>query len=303
MHSQTKAFLCGLFLVVIGLTWVGEASAFIPSGGSRLLFYFSKKSFAAGAANDTAQTLLFISNTHPDTASRVGIKYYRSDCNQEIGPVFQNIGAGATLRVDVSTQAPTFQEGVAEVFFVNAGNVPIRWDFGAGSSIVIDLNLLLVARLPAAFLHSDSRVFGGGVIADNGNATTRAPIILSGNFADPSIVTTRLAVFAPGTAPGTVAADRTLDVVFRGENGGGDSTQSFDALCGRTQTLPQVRGLSAGAFQAAYPSGGVVAPTVNGQSKGIVGWMIEVIQLAGVTDILFGQTLQGVGTFSESAHP
>src|SRR6185295_16118828 len=129
MRSQTKVFLFGLFMI-IGLTWVGEASAFIPSGGSRLLYYFSKKSFSAGAANDTAQTLLFVSNTDPDNASRVGIKYYRGDCGAEIGPVFQNIGAGATLRVDVAAQAPAFQEGTAEVFFVNGANAPIRWDRG-----------------------------------------------------------------------------------------------------------------------------------------------------------------------------
>jgi hypothetical protein len=301
MRARATMFLLGLFMI-IGLTWVGEASAFIPSGGARFLYYFSKKSFAAGAGNDTAQTLLFISNTNADTATRVGIKYYRSDCNAEIGPVFQNLGAGATLRVDVSAQAPAFQEGVAEVFFVNGANQPIRWDYGAGSSIIIDFPLVTVVRLPAAFLHSDDRT-GSGVITNFGSGTTRAPLILSGNFADPSIVTTRLALFAPGTVPGTTSADKTVDVVFRREDGGGDSTQSFSTLCGRTQTLAQVRGLSAAAFQTAYPSGGVVAPTANGQDKGIVGWLIEVIQLPGVTDILFGQTLQGVGTASESAHP
>jgi hypothetical protein len=301
MRSHAKILLFGLFLV-LGLTWVGEAWAFIPSGGSRFLFYFSKKSFAAGAGNDTAQTLLFVSNTNPNTASRVGIKYYRGDCGAEIGPVFQNIGAGATLRIDVAAQAPAFQEGVAEVFFVNPANQPIRWDYGAGSSIIIDFPLLTVVRLPAAFLHSDSRT-GSGLIANNADGTTWAPLILSGNFADPGIVTTRLAVFAPGTTSGTTAPDRTIDVVFRREDGGGDATVGYDAQCGRTTTLPTVRGLSAGAFQSGYPTGGVVAPTINGQQKGIVGWLIEVIQLAGVTDILFGQVLQGVGTVSESAHP
>jgi hypothetical protein len=301
MRSHAKILLFGLFLV-FGLTWAGEAWAFIPSGGSRLLFYFSKKSFSAGAANDTAQTLLFVSNTNPTTASRVGVKYYRGDCGAEIAPVFQNIGAGATLRIDVAAQAPAFQEGVAEVLFVNGANQPIRWDYGAGSSVIIDFPLLTVVRLPAAFLHSDSRT-GSGLIGDNTNTGTWAPIILSGNFADPSVVTTRLSVFAPGTTSGTSAPDKTIDVVFRREDGGGDATVGYDAQCGRSTTLPTVRGLGAGAFQTAYPNGGVVAPSINGQQKGIVGWLIELVQLAGVTDILFGQVLQGVGTASESAHP
>ena len=301
MRATAKLLLFGMFMV-LGLMWVEEASAFIPSGGSRLLYYFSKKSFAAGAANDSAQTLLFISNTDPDNASRVGIKYYRGDCGAEIGPVFQNIGAGATLRVDVAAEAPTFQEGTAEVFFVNGANAPIRWDRGAGSSVIIDFPLVTVVRLPAAFLHSDSRT-GSGVITNNASGTTFAPTILSGNFADPSVITTRMAIFAPGTVSGTVSPDRTVDVTFRREDGAGDATLGFDAQCGRTQTLAQIRGLGSQLFQNAYPSGGVVAPQVNGQQKGIVGWLVEVVQLAGVTDIVFGQTLQGVGTSSESAHP
>jgi hypothetical protein len=301
MRSHVKGFLLGLAMLM-GLMWVSEASAFVPSGGSRLLFYFSKKSFAAGAANDTAQTLLFVTNANNSAASRVGITYYRSDCLQQIGPVFQNIAAGQTLRIDVAGQAPAFQEGVAEVFFVNGSGQPIRNDYGVGSSVIIDLNLVTVVRLPAALLHSDNRA-GSGVITDNADTTTWAPLLLSGNFADPAIVTTRLAMFSPGTIPGTIAADRTLDVDFRQEGGGGAASVSFDAQCGRSQTLPQVRGVSAGTFQSAFPNGGVVVPQANGQPKGNVGWLIEVIQLPGVTDILFGQLLQGFGTASQSAHP
>jgi hypothetical protein len=302
MRSHARGVLFTL-AVVITLGWVGEAAAFIPSGGSRLLYYFSKKSFAAGAGEDTAQTLLFVTNTSPDTATRFGIKYYRADCNQEIGPVFQNLGAGATRRLDVSAEAPNFQEGVAEVFFVNAGNQPIRWDFGAGSSIIIDFPLVTVVRLPAALLHSDSRVFGGDPIASNTDGTTWAPLILNGNFADPGVVTSRLVVFAPGTDPGTVAADRTVNVDFRAQNGGADARVGFNALCGRSLPLATVRGLAPADFQTTYPAGGVVVPSADGQPKGIVGWLIEIIQLAGVADILFGQKLEGVGTVSESAHP
>jgi hypothetical protein len=48
MRARTKGFLFGLFLM-LGLTWVGDAWAFVPAGGSRLLFYFSNKSFVTGA--------------------------------------------------------------------------------------------------------------------------------------------------------------------------------------------------------------------------------------------------------------
>jgi hypothetical protein len=302
MRTHAKLMLFGLFLV-LGLTWASEAWAFIPSGGSRLLYYFSKRSFSAGAGDNTAQTLLFITNTHESAATRIGIKHYRADCGASTATVFQPIGAGQTLRIDVATQTPaSYQEGVSEVFFVNNSDQPIRWDRGTGSSIVIDLPIATVVRLPAALLHSDDRT-GSGAIAAPNNGTTWAPLLLSGNFADPDIVTTRLAVFAPGTNSGSVSGDRTIDVDFRAESAGSAATVPFDAQCGRTQTLPQVRGLSAAAFQAAYPQGGVVAPQVDGQDKGIVGWLIEVIQLGGGIDILFGQILQGFGTVSESAHP
>jgi hypothetical protein len=301
MRSQTKVFLFGLFMI-IGLTWVSEASAFIPAGGSRLLFYFSKKSFAAGAANDTAQTLVFVSNANNSSASRVGIKYYRSDCQQEIGPVFQNIAAGQTLRIDVAAQAPTFQEGIVEAFFVNGANQPIRNDFGAGSSIIIDLNLAQVVRLPAALLYSDDRT-SSGVIASNTNTTTWAPLLLTGNFADPSIVTTRIAMFAPGNASGTASANQLVAVDFRREDGGGAVTGPLNIMCGRSLTLAQVRGQTPAQFQSSFPAGGLLVPQVNGQEKGIVGWLIEVIQLTGVTDIIFGQLMQGLGTASLSSHP
>lgn len=300
MRAYAKVLLFGLF-IVLGLTWASEALAFIPSGGSRMLYYFSKQSFAAGAGPDTAQTLLFISNTNETTATRVGIKYYRGDCAAEIGPVFQPIGAGATLRIDVASEAPTFQEGVAEVWFVNGANQPIRWDRGAGSSIIIDFPLVTIVRLPAAQLHSDDRT-GSGVIANNSSGTTFAPIILSGNFVDPAIVSSHLVIFTPGTVPGTASPDKSVSIDFRGQNGGADATVGYNAFCGRSLPLQTVRGLSTAAFTSTYPNGGVVAPNVDGQQKGLVGWLIESIEAFGAK-ILAGQLLQGIGTASESAHP
>jgi hypothetical protein len=299
-------FVFGLFMV-IGLTWASEAWAFLPSGGSRLLFFFSKKSFAEGAGDNTASTLLFITNANASAASRVGVKYYRGDCQQTTGPIFRNIAAGQTITVDVASEAPTFQEGVAEAFFANGADQPIRNDFGAGSSIIIDSLLLTVVRLPAALLHSDDRAASFNdpqtTIADNTAAVSFAPFFLSGQFNSPSLVKTRLALFAPGTNPGTSAADTTLDVNFRQPDGSGAVSGPLDIQCGRSVSLATVRGQSENEFQTAFPDGGTVAPGINGQEKGIVGWLVETIQLPEGIDILFGQLLQGFGVADPAAHP
>jgi hypothetical protein len=302
MRRHVKGFLFGLSMLM-GLMWVSEASA-IPSGGSRLLFYFSNRSFSATGPATNANTLLFLTNSTSSSPTKVAIKYYRGSNCAETVPVIQDIAAGQTLTFDSSVQAPTFEEGVMEAFFVNGAGSPVRNDFGSGSSIVIDRNMATVVRLPAALLHSDNRTAAvNSPIADNTVGSTFAPVLLNGQFADTSIVTTRLALFAPGTAPGTASSDKTGTVGFRQPNGGGAVEVPLDFQCGRTSTLAQVRGLSPAAFQAAFPAGGLVVPTSDGQDKGLHGWLIEVIQLGGGVDILFGQLLQGFGVLDQAAHP
>lgn len=303
MRSDVKGLLFGLSMLM-GLTWVGEASA-IPSGGSRLLFYFSNRSFASTGPATNASTLLFLTNGAESTATRAAVKYYRGLNCEDTVSVIHDLAAGQTLTFDSSAQVPGFEEGIMEVNFVNAGGAPVRFDAGIGSSAVIDRNNATVVRLAAARLHSDNRAPGviGSLIADNTVGSTFAPRALHGHFADPSIVTTRLALFAPGTAPGTVASDRLVTVNFRQPSGGGAVDGPLNIECGRTLTLAQVRGLSAPAFQAAFPAGGHVAPTVDGQEKGLVAWAIETVQLGGGIDLLFGQLLQSSAVVNQTAHP
>lgn len=301
MRSHVKGLLFGVAMLM-GLMWVSEASA-VPSGGSRLLFYFSNRSFAASGPVTNASTLLFLTNASESTATRAAVKYYRGVNCAETVSVIHDLVAGQTLTFDSSAQAPTFEEGIMEVNFVNAGGGPVRFDAGIGSSVVIDRNMATVVRLPAARLHSDSRSITGVSIADNTAGSTFAPFALHGQFADTSIVTTRLILFPPGTVPGTVAADRDLSVNFRLPGGGGAVEVPYNTGCGRSSTLAQVRGLSAAAFQASFPAGGQVAPTTDGQEKGAVGWLVEVIQLGGGIDILFGQLLQSSFVINEAAHP
>jgi hypothetical protein len=304
MRSHAKGLLFGLSMLM-GLVFVSEAAAFVPSGGSRLLMYFSNKSFVSGAGNNTGFTVALITNTDNSVASKVAVKYHRgSDCASTATTIF-DIAAGETLRFDTSSTAPTIQEGVIEAYFVNGAGQPVRNDAGVGATIIVDNLLPGVARIPAAVLHSDDRVgTKNSLIADNGDGTTFAPLLLSAQFVDPGIVTARLALCGPGTAPGTSSADTSASINFRLPNGGGAATTTLDFQCGRTATLASVRGLSAAGFQAAYPSGGVVAPTVDGQAKGLVGWLIETIQITSpVVNLLFGQKLEGIGTASLDAHP
>jgi hypothetical protein len=304
MRAHAKGLLFGLSMLM-GLMWVSEAAAFAPSGGSRLLMYFSNKSFVSGAGNNTGFTLALITNADNATASKVAVKYYRgSDCASTTA-VIHDIAAGETLRLDSSAEASTFQEGVVEAYFVNGAGQPVRNDSGVGSSIIVDTLLPGVTQLPAAVLHSDDRLgTKNSLIADNADGTTFAPLLLSAQFVDPGIVTTRLALFGPGTVPGTAATDTTASINFRLPNGGGAATTTLDFQCGRTATLASVRGLSPAGFQSTYPSGGVVAPTIDGQPKGLVGWTIQTIQLTSPTiNLLFGQKLEGIGTASLDAHP
>lgn len=303
MRSHVKKLLFGLSMLM-GLMWVGEAWAFLPSGGSRLLFYFSNKSFVPGSAEGSAFTLAFLSNGASATATKVAVKYYRGDNCQETTPVIHDLAAGQTLVFDSSVQVPTFPEGVMEAFFVNGAGQPVRFDFGVGSSAVVDKTLVGVARLAAAALHSDDRAGAlNSTIADNNNTTSFAPLLLLGSFADPSVVTTHMAMFAPGIAPGTVASDRLLTVNFRQPGGGGAVDGPLNIACGRALTLAAIRGLTPGQFQAAFPAGGVVAPTVDGQAKGVVGWTLEMVRLAGPIDLLFGQRMEAIGVAAEGAHP
>lgn len=301
MRSHVKRLVFGLSMLM-GLMWVGEAWA-IPSGGSRLLFYFSNRSFSPGPVAN-ASTLLFLTNGASSTATNVAVKFYRGSNCAETVPVIHPIAAGQTLTFDSASQAPTFEEGIMEAFFVNGAGQPVRFDLGIGSSAVIDRNNATVVRLPAAKLHSDNRAGTlNTLIADNTVGSAFAPLFLIGQFADPSVVTTRIALFAPGTAPGTVAADRLLTVNFRQPGGGGAVDGPLNIECGRNLTLAQVRGLTAPQFQAAFPAGGQVAPTVDGQEKGVVGWLLETVQLGGGVDILFGQLLQSSGVVDPAAHP
>jgi hypothetical protein len=308
MRSHVKVFLIGLFML-FGLTWAGEALAFLPSGGSRLIAPISKRSFTDGASDNTAQTLLVVTNANTGASSRFGVKYHRGDCGQTLGPVFRNIAAGQTITIDVASEAPTFQDGVAEVWFVNGSDQPIRNDFGAAWSLIIDHVLVTVVRLPAAALHSDDRAASFDdpqtTIADNSAPVSFAPVFLIGQFNSPSLVKTRLIGFAPGTNQGTVAADTLVDVNFRQPGGGGAVSGPLNFQCGRPLTLAQIRGQSESEFQAAFPNGGAVAPAINGQEKGIVGWLVETIQLPdfGGVNILFGQQLQGFGVVDPAAHP
>jgi hypothetical protein len=293
-------------VIVMGLGWVGEAQAGAVSGGSRLLFYFTKRSFASGAGDNTAFTLLFITNSNTNTASRIGVKYYKgSDCTQTVGPVFQNIAAGETIQLNVAEQAPAFQEGVAEAFFVNGAGQPIRNDFGIGQSVIVDQSLVAVLKLPAASLYSDNRGTGQGsaTIADNTAPISFAPFLLTGQFLPPSITTSRLALFSPGTVPGTASADTLATVDFRQPNGTDAGQGPLNTACGRNLTLAQVRGVDTATFEATFPGGGIVVPVIGGsQEKGVLGWVIETIQLPGV-NILMGALLPASITADLGAHP
>jgi hypothetical protein len=287
--------------ILLGMAWAGEAQAAV-SGGSRLLYYYTKKSFAPGAPDNSANTYLLITN-NASSATRVGVKYYKGDdCAQSVGPVFQPVAANATVILDTTAQAPTFQEGVAEAFFVNDANAPIRFDAATGQSLIVDNSVpVALLKLPAASLYSDNRSGDLTAIADNTSPTSFAPIILTGQFLPPSITKARLVVFNPGVTPGTSSPGTVADVGFRQFDGSGSVTGTFDGKCGSSATLAQVRGQSEGDFAAAFPGGGVVSPDLGeGSEKGLVGWLIE--HIAGA-NILMGEGLKAYGVIDPTAHP
>jgi hypothetical protein len=302
MRGHVKGMLFGLSMLM-GLLWVAEAAA-VPSGGSRLLFYFSNKTFASSGASTNGTTVMSVTNGSVATPTKAGIRFWNGTDCVGTAPVIHDFAPGQTLTFDSKVVIPGFDEGVMEVFNVNGAGAPVRFDQMVGSSVVIDLNMVQAVRLPAAKLYSDDRsATFNTLIADNTAASTLAPIILQGQFLPPSIVTTRLALFAPGTTPGTVDSDRLITVNFRQPDGTGNVDGPLNVACGRTLTLAQIRALTPGAFSMAFPGGGTVTPIVDGQEKGLIGWQIEVAQIPGVTDIMIGTLLQSTGVAALEAHP
>ena len=109
-------------------------------------------------------------------------------------------------------------------------------------------------------------------------------------------------MFGPGTTSGSVASSKLVTASFRTPSGADSGSGPLNIQCGRSLTLATVRGQSPAQFQADFPAGGVIA-LASGQEKGIVGWVIELIQLAGPINILFGQQLQSFGVIDFTAHP
>src|SRR5262245_44865387 len=99
MRSHVRGLLLG-FAMLTGLLWVGEGAA-ISSGGSRLLFYFSNRSFSARGPANNASTLMLLSNASA-TPTKIAYKFYRGSNCAETTLALRDVGPNQTVTFDSS---------------------------------------------------------------------------------------------------------------------------------------------------------------------------------------------------------
>lgn len=287
-----------LVLIVAGVavaapTAVSEAAF---AGGSRLLFYHTQQSVAHPAAGPgTASTVIGVTNNNPEIAVNVRVQVFNGQSCASAGPFTFPLAGRQTIRLLVSDLASPalFPEGWVDVWAVDGGGVPIRWDQLSGKATLIDFggSPIAVATYPAAALFSDRAGDQGTPIPDLSNANTRAPLIGSVEFwghGGPNGVGTRLAVLPVSVTPGTAPQSEAPLIQFHGQAGGPPALTATNAPgCMVAAPLAALHPNFAASFPASGGLGGggsIDARFGEGSTnKGVVGLLLE-----------YGSTVAGI---------
>lgn len=273
-------------LLSVERSWAG-----FVAGGSRLIYYYSQRSLVnPGAGTGTGATILAVKNNSSDP-TKVQMKIFNGSTCTGFGPVTFDVPGNQSLRINVSdhVSATTFQEGWVDLYAVNSGGTPIRWDYLTGKFTVLDFggSSTTVAISQAAAMFSDVNRASdpqGGVIVDNTSARTWAPHLQSVDFwatGGPFNISDRLVVVpvsqVPGTAP--VASSSGISLSFKTLAGVETLSTSATTSCMLASSLPSLHP----GFSAAYPNGATVTDGGNlsliadssGTNKGNAGWLFE----------------------------
>jgi hypothetical protein len=279
-----------LVLIVAGVAVAAAAtvSEAALAGGSRLLFYHTQQSIAHPAAGPgTATTVIGVTNNHPEDAVSVRLQVFNGQSCASAGPFTFPLAGRQTLRLLVSDLASPalFPEGWVDVWAVDAGGVPIRWDYLSGKGTLIDFggSPTSVATYAPAALFSDRAGDQGTPIPDLTHANTRAPLLSSvehWGHGGPNGVGTRLVVLPVSVTPGTAPSSEAPLIQFFHQAGGPAAlTATNGPGCMVAAPLPALNPSFAATFPASggVPGGGSIQAQFGEGStnKGVVGVLFE----------------------------
>jgi hypothetical protein len=280
-----------LFLLVvaaIALAGLAEESSAALAGGSRLLFYHTQKSIVnPGAAGQSASTIIGITNASLDTAVSVRVQIFNGQNCASAGPFTFSVAGRQTLRLLVSDLAPPaqFPEGWVDVWAVNGGGAPIRWDQLAGKGTLLDFggSAIATATYEAAALFSDRGGPQGDPIPDLNNGNTWGPLATTAEFwgaGGPFGVGSRLVVLPVSEIPGTAPQLEAPLIQFFPQGGGAAALTANNAPgCLVAAPLTALNPSFAATFPASgnLSGGGSVGAQFaeDSQNKGVVGALFE----------------------------
>jgi hypothetical protein len=261
------------------------------AGGSRLIYYYRETSFTSGAG----LTLFTVTNTQTNPVTVRFVVFNGADCSSA-GPFNTSLAAGQTKSLAVSDFAPavSFPSGVIDLWAVNGTNQAIRFDSLTGTSVIADFGPGPVGAtiVPAVKLFSDDRTLTG-VIADQGNSTTDAPLQITAPLLlpqSPGAIDDTIVLFSPATDPGVAPPPATggssMSVSLFPPAGGASTDVTVTTPCVYTNTVTGVFGTGVGTGHVSAQGGG---------GKGILGWKFFKFSQNGV-GVLLGELMQSAIT-------
>jgi len=290
MRSTVRTVLICL-VVSLGVIGSAEKSWAAFAGGSRLVYYYTQRSVINPSAGPgTAATILAVKNNATDP-TKVQMKIFNGSTCAAFGPVTFDLPGNQSLRINVSdyASAAPFPEGWVDLYAVNAGGTPIRWDLLTGKFTVLDFggtSMTVAISEPVSLFSDANHAIDplGGVIADHSSVRTGAPIAHAVDFWAPGgafNISDRLVVvpvsMVPGTAP--VASTGGIGLSFRTLAGVETLNTTAITSCALASSLST---LHAG-FSTSYPNavavtdGGNLVVVADGSAanKGNAGWLFE----------------------------
>jgi hypothetical protein len=289
MRPVVRAVLV-ILVASLGVITVAEESWAVFAGGSRLLFYYTQRSLVNPAgAPGSAATIIGITNQSNTDAVNVRVNIFNGSTCAGFGPISFNLSPRRTLRLNIAAQvsAASFPEGWVDVYAVNAGGSPIRWDQLSGKGTILDFGgaNTAAATYEAAALFSDadrdnSPVQQGTVIAANGDGNTFGPFEGTVEFwaqGGPFGTGNRLVVIPVSTTPGTAPVASSHNIIWTKT----DETQTRNAAVASSCMIASSLADLHPAFAANYPNTGSLSDGGNLDiatdllNKGFVGALFE----------------------------
>lgn len=291
MRSTVRTVLICL-VVSLGVIVSAEKSwAGFVSGGSRLIYYYSQRSIVnPSAGTGTAGTILAVKNNSSD-ATKVQMKIFNGSTCTGFGPVTFDLPGNQSLRINVSdhVSATPFPEGWVDLYAVNAGGTPIRWDYLTGKFTVLDFGgtSTTVGISEAVAIFSDANRTSdpqGGLIIDHTSVRTFAPLGHGVDFwapGGPFNIGDRLVVVPVSQVPGTAPVASTGGIALSFKTLAGVETLNTPAApsCMLASSLSNLHA----SFSTSYPNAtaitdggnlGIIAD-LSGTNKGNAGWLFE----------------------------